>query len=160
MPTRNLTEALRRLMSDGTVKTLGYLHANVRHLIPPESAARKYQRQSTNPNRVPLEEQVERGEVQLIRLALTGLRATALDPYGGGWQVRYRLDRSALPWRTCPTCKLEFVTYNKRERYCGIGCLRQAMAEKQRAYRLSRRGIQTLTPRPRGRPPKRQTETG
>lgn len=160
MPTHDLVDTLRRLLCDGAVHTLGYLHANTRHLIPPESAARKYRRQSSNPNRYSLEQQVERGETQLIRVALMNVGAECLDRYRPGWDVRYQLDRAKLPWQTCPSCQLEFVAYRQNERYCSLTCLRKADAEKQRAYRLARRGVQTLAPRPRGRPPKNGRQVG
>src|SRR5258707_9064617 len=106
---QHLCETLRRLLSDGEIHTLGYLHANTRALIRPESAVRIYQRQSSNPNRLPLEQQVERGEVAIIRHALFLIGAESLDGRRQGWTVRFRLDRARLPWRQCQTCGLDFV---------------------------------------------------
>jgi hypothetical protein len=139
-----LTAALRRLLSDGAPHTLGYLHANVRHLILPESAVRKFQRQAQSPDRLPMERQVEQGEILVLRHALRAIQATKLDPWERGWQARFRLADPEAMKRACRSCGQQFLPRNPNERYCQIECLRAATRAQTRRYRERREGVRPL----------------
>jgi hypothetical protein len=143
LPT-GLTAALRRLLSDGEPHTLGYLHANARHLILPESAVRKFQRQAHSPDRLPMEQQVAQGERLVIYHALRAMRASQLDPAAEGWQTRFRLVETESLKRVCRTCHQAFMPRNPNERYCQIECLRAATRAQIRRYRERREGVRPL----------------